>query len=167
MDWNLHLESQIPLKAGNMTYAGEVDLDFSGTQLTELLYMTSATSSTISLPAHAGHSGVKIQANSSYLVICIPPGVAAYIHSKNKYYSYELDTERFPMIKVGEEYKSANYNIAENRVDILLDVAGTFVKLYLIRYSPEFISFHAACRLRKSRGRLLRARAGRSARARW
>jgi uncharacterized membrane protein len=128
LDWNLHLNSQIPLKLEIATYGGVVDLDFSGIQLTELLYSTSAASSTITLPAHTGHLGVKIQANNSSLVICIPPGVAAYIHSKNKYSSFELDTERFQMIKLYEEYKSSDYDTAENRVDLMFEVAATSIK---------------------------------------
>ena len=129
LDWDIHVNSQIPLKLEIMTFGGVVDLNFSGTQLNELLYMTSAGSSTISFPAHAGHTGVKIQASNSSLEICIPPGVAAYIHSKNKYSSYELDTERFQMIKIYEEYKSADYETAENRVDFLFEVAATSIKI--------------------------------------
>jgi hypothetical protein len=83
----------------------------------------------ISLPAHAGQTAVNIQASSIKLILYIPPQVAARIQTRNELTMSEIDLTRFPKTGQAGEYMSAEYDVADNRVDIHMEFSGGPVKI--------------------------------------
>jgi hypothetical protein len=88
-----------------------------------------ARSLLIELPAHAGQTSVNVQASIRSLVIRVPPEVGAQIRTARALTSAEIDLTRFPMTEQKGEYRSANYEVAANRVDIQLKVAAGSVEI--------------------------------------
>ena len=121
-EWNISLNDQIPLNLIIDTGASSMDLDLSDLRVTELDLDTGASSSEISLPANAGHTHVDVDGGAASIVLNIPQGVAARIQIDSGLASISVDRERFP--RVGDVYKSQDFDTAENKVDITADIGA-------------------------------------------
>jgi uncharacterized membrane protein len=123
LDWYLSLDRRIPLALHIQKGAGEMDLDFTKTQLTDLRLETGDSAIVLRLPASAGKTTVHIQASTASLAIHVPVGVAAHIRAPETQASLEVDSTRFPLVEDGEAYHSNDYDMAANRVEIHLALA--------------------------------------------
>jgi predicted membrane protein len=130
LDWRVGLSNQIPIALDIETAGGQAVLELGALQITALTIMTSASSMTISLPDHTGQTVVTLEASTASIVILVPPEVAAHIQAGRSLSTIEVDLARFPMIEKGREYRSENFETAEKRVEIHLDVAIGSVKIY-------------------------------------
>jgi uncharacterized membrane protein len=129
LDWTFGLSSQIPIALSIETAGGPADLELGDLLVTEFSLKTSASSNTISLPAHAGQTVVNVEAGAASLIIRVPTQVAARIRADKTFAGAEINVSRFPIVDDGHEYRSLNFETAANRVDIRLSLAVGSVKI--------------------------------------
>ncbi|MBN1484878.1 MAG: hypothetical protein JXA37_09165 [Chloroflexia bacterium] len=128
LDWQVRLAAEIPLSLQVKSGANQAHLDLSALQVHKLKLDTGASSTTLILPAQAGHTEVEIDAGVSSLKIRVPEGVAAQIQADTGLSSLQVDRGRFP--KSGRSYRSPDYESAENRVDIEIDAGLGSIQVY-------------------------------------
>jgi hypothetical protein len=128
-DWTFSLRQQIPIALDIVSSNPQTTLELGALQITELNIKSATNSMLIALPAHAGQTKVNVQASTASLVIRVPPEVGAHIRTGKALTGAEIDLTRFPMTEQAGEYRSANYEIADNRVDIHLEVGGGSVEI--------------------------------------
>jgi hypothetical protein len=114
--WDLRLSDQVQLTLGLETGAGETVLNLSELQVRDLKIQTGASSTEVALPQSAGETRVKVEAGAASVKLSVPPRVAARIHSSSGLVDLDIDQTRFP--RGGSTYESADYEAAENRVEI-------------------------------------------------
>jgi hypothetical protein len=118
--WDFRLTDAIPLELRVKGSAGMLDLDLSGLKVTDLHIDGGVGTTTVKLPAAAGHTKVKIDGGVGTVSLRIPEGVAARIKTDSGLGTTTVDEGRFA--KVSEhEYQSADYERAEQRADIKVD----------------------------------------------
>lgn len=117
--WNLSLNRDLPLRLNFFTGAGETTLDLSDTLVKELRIETGASSTQVTLPAHAGLTRVIAKAGMAALNFRIPEGVAARISLHTGISGSKIDTIRFP--QAGEVYQSPDFDSAAHKVDIEIE----------------------------------------------
>jgi hypothetical protein len=120
LDWDVHLNGDIPLKLKIDSGASASTLDLTDLKVAELDIDTGASSTEVTLPANAGNTLVDIDSGAASLNLHIPVGVAARIKVKSGIASVNIDTGRFPRQDSGL-YQSPDYTTADNRADITID----------------------------------------------
>jgi hypothetical protein len=121
-EWTFGLNGEIPLELDVDTGASEARLDLEGLKVTDLRLDTGASSTEITLPAKAGFTKVEIEAGAASVRLRIPSGVAARIKTEGALVGVTIDKNRFP--REGGVYLSPDYDIAENKADIDIDVGA-------------------------------------------
>jgi uncharacterized membrane protein len=129
LDWDLVLNKTLPITLDVETGGGQGDLDLSDLCITELNLKTSASSMTISLPAHTSQTSANIEASVASLTIHVPTGVAALIRTDKALSNAEVDLDRFIIVQDGHEYRTADYETATNRVDLCINMAVGSIKV--------------------------------------
>jgi hypothetical protein len=119
LDWDIHLNREIPLSLKIDSGANTSILDLSDLKITDLDIDTGASSTVLTLPASAGNTRADIDTGASSLKINIPAGVAAKIQVKSGIASVTVDA-RFPRITSGL-YQSSDYGTAVNKVDLTIN----------------------------------------------
>ncbi len=109
VDWQLHFEMG----------ASDTQVDLTELRVTDLEVDTGASNTKIILPANAGQTHVDLSGGAASILFEVPEGVAARIQVDSGLASIDIDKERFP--RVGDFYKSADYETAANKVDINAD----------------------------------------------
>jgi hypothetical protein len=117
-NWDLQLSPEIPLALTLKAGVGEVHLDLSKLNLTNLELSTGVGATTIELPA-TGQIEASIEVGVGETTIRIPEGMAARIEAKAGIGNIKV-SENFG--RNGDAYVSSNYDSATNRVD--LEVSG-------------------------------------------
>ena len=107
--WQLHFEMG----------ASDTQVDLTDLRVTDLEIDTGASNTKIVLPANAGHTHVDLDGGAASIVFEIPEGVAARIRVDSGLAAININRERFP--RIGDYYKSAEYETAANKVDINAD----------------------------------------------
>jgi hypothetical protein len=120
LDWTFSLTAEIPISLEMKTGASELDMDLSQLRLTDLRLGTGASSSDITLPAHAGMTHVSVEGGATSVKMRVPDGVAARVTTEGGLAEFKIDTARFPRTAGG--YESSDYTSAENRVEIRAEV---------------------------------------------
>jgi len=115
-DWSFDLHTGIPLSLDLETGASESRLELSDLHVTDLRLQTGASATELTLPAHAGHSRVKIGAGAASVRVRVPDGVAAQIAVDSGLAGISINRQRFP--REGRGYRSPDYDTATHRVDI-------------------------------------------------
>lgn len=85
----------------------------------KLILETGASSSNVVLPAKSGFTQVEVRAGVASVVLRVPTGVSGRIHVKSGLVGLKIDNNRFPV--KGSIYESPDYDIAENRVEIMVE----------------------------------------------
>ncbi len=119
LDWDIRLNSVIPLSLKLDSGASASVLDLSDLKVTDLDIDTGASSTELTLPSAAGNTHVDIDTGASSLKVTIPTGVAAIIRVKSGIASVNVNP-RFPRID-GGLYQSPDYSTATNRIDMTID----------------------------------------------
>jgi hypothetical protein len=117
--WEVALAPGIPLSVDVQTGASDAALDLSGLTVPTLELHTGASHSRLTLPAR-GHTSVRIEAGAASVNVQVPDGVAARIRFRGGLANRSIDKARVP--RSGDEFRSADYDTAENRADI--DIQG-------------------------------------------
>lgn len=116
LDWNLALNTQVPLSLDLETGAGESTLDLTDVAVTNLRLRSGASSTEVRLPARAGLTRVDLSTGAASVRLLVPQGVAASIQARGGLASIDVDQNRFP--RMGDLFQSPDYATAANRVDI-------------------------------------------------
>jgi predicted membrane protein len=119
LDWDLHLNQQLPLNLKIDSGAATARLDLHDLQVGDLDLNTGASTTEITLPQNAGNTKVRISTGASTVKVIIPPEVAASIRVKTGISTLSV-AERF-VRQGGNSYQSSDYNTAANRVELSID----------------------------------------------
>ncbi len=128
LDWDIHLNGDIPLNLKIDSGASASTLDLTDLKVVDLDIDTGASSAEVNLPANAGNTRVEIDSGAASLNLRVPSGVAARIKVKSGIASVNVDPNRFPRLD-GGLYQSADYATATNRVDISIDTGVGSVEI--------------------------------------
>jgi hypothetical protein len=120
LDWSINLNSELPLELEMETGANDARIDLSGLLVTDLRVRSGASSTDITLPAHAGFTHVDIGTGAASVNVHIPSGVAARMRVRGGLSSINIDSTRFP--RFGDSYQSADYETAANKADLNVDM---------------------------------------------
>ncbi len=118
-EWMVGINAQVPLSLDLHTGANEQFLDLARTQVKTLTLETGASHSVITLPANAGFTKATVKSGLADVNITVPEGVGALIHVSAGLSGIKVNTDRFP--RVGEQYQSADYVTATNKVEIHIE----------------------------------------------
>ena len=127
LNWEVQLNNDVPLRLKVEAGASQTDLDLTDLKVTELKLSTGASSTTVTLPAHAGLTNAKIEAGAAAVKLHVPGGVAARIRAKGGLASIDIDETRFP--RTGDEYRSPDFDTAANRVEMRIETGVGSVRV--------------------------------------
>lgn len=116
LDWDVRLNSGVPLSLECETGASESVLDLQALKVNELKLETGASKVQVTLPAAAGFTRVKVEAGAARVDLRVPGGVAARIRASAGLAAVTVDETRFPGFD--NRYQSPDYETAANKVDI-------------------------------------------------
>lgn len=120
MGWQFGLTPDVPINLHVDGGAGALDLDLRGMRVTEMTMDGSVGTTQLITPGSAGFTRVKLEGGVGSTTVRIPDGVAAQIQTEAGLGSINVNETRFP--KIGDHfYRSANYDTAENKVEIKID----------------------------------------------
>jgi hypothetical protein len=118
-DWNLGVNSSIPLDLQVRGGASQTTLDLSDTRVQTLDVRTGASSTQILLPTQAGRTQVTIRAGAASISLRVPANVGARFWVRRGLSVVVADPSRFP--RAGDVYQSPDFETAINRVDTVID----------------------------------------------
>ena len=127
-DWDFGLNPGLPLSLRLETGASEARLSLGDLQVRELLLKTGASSTTIDLPSHAGHTRVTVESGAAAVKIRVPQGVAASIIVRSALAGVHVDRARFP--ESGAGYRSSEFDSAANKAEIFVETGVGSVEIY-------------------------------------
>ncbi len=119
LNWSIELNSQTELSLDVQGGANEARLDLTDLKVTEFVMKTGASTTEITMPANAGFTKAKVESGLGSMKIRFPLGVAGKIRTESGLASVSIDGSRFP--RSGSVYMSADYDEAENKVDLSLN----------------------------------------------
>jgi hypothetical protein len=125
-EWDLAVARHVPIALELRTGASEADYDLTDLDLTDLQIHSGASKTTARLPAE-GRYTVRVSGGAMNAVLHVPEGVAARIEGKGGLSDVKVDERRFP--RWGGEWRSADYDTAEHRADIRLDIGMAGVEV--------------------------------------
>lgn len=125
-NWNFGLNKDIAWQLSLEMGASDAHVNLTDVHVTDLKVETGASNTDIILPANAGVTHVDLDGGAASVTFTVPKGVAARIQVDSGLSSIDIDRQRFP--RVGDYYKSEDYETAANKVDINADFgAGSLV----------------------------------------
>ena len=127
-DWDFSLAAGLPLSLDVASGASDVQLALTDLQVSKLTLETGASTTDIYLPAAAGHTHVEVSGGVMTVNIHVPPDVSARINLSGALNSSSIDSDRFP--RSGGVYQSADYETAENRADIEIEMGVGTIHIY-------------------------------------
>jgi hypothetical protein len=127
LDWDLGLNPAIPLSLRVEAGASETRLSLGDLQVRELLLKTGASSTTVELPARAGHTRMTVESGAASVKIRVPQSVAASITVRSTLAGVRVDTSRFPG-SLGS-YRSPDFDSAANKAEIFVETAVASVEI--------------------------------------
>lgn len=128
LDWDFTLATGVPLSLRLETGASESRLSLTDLQVRELGIKTGASSTTVDLPASAGFTRVLVESGAAAVRLRVPPGVSASIQVRSALAGIHVDRSRFP--QAGGGYRSADYDQAANKVEILVETGVGSVDIF-------------------------------------
>jgi hypothetical protein len=125
-DWDLRLNSEIPMALNLQTGADQARVDLSSIRVTELKVSTGASQTEITLPGR-GRSRAEFGLGAASLTVRVPAGVAARIRVSQGVSDVKIDQARFPRTDGG--YQSSDYETAENAVDVKIEAGAAEIRV--------------------------------------
>lgn len=126
LDWAVTLSRQVPLELELHSGADTAELDLSDLKVEDLNVDTGASRTVISLPT-SGRPRVRIRGGAAEIRVSVPARVAAQIAVRGGASSVKVDELRFP--KVGDRYRSTDFDESEHRVEIQVDTGAASVQI--------------------------------------
>jgi hypothetical protein len=124
--FDVKLNAGVPLTLTLQTGAADVRLDLSQLRVTRLDLATGASTTWLRLPETAGPTMAHLSGGASTLTVEVPQGVAARITHRGGLSTLKVDESRFPAAG-GQTYRSADYDTAQNRVDLSIETGASTV----------------------------------------
>ena len=121
LDWDFAVNPSVPLSLRVESGASDNRLALTDLQVRELLLKTGASSTTVDLPARAGHTRVTVESGAAAVKLRVPTGVAASIIVRSTLAGVHVDRARFPETAGG--FRSADFDSAANKVEIYVETA--------------------------------------------
>lgn len=118
-EWNLGLNSSVPVELKLETGASDQYLDLSRTRVAQLDLSTGASSTVLIMPAAAGFTEGRVNSGAASVKITIPPGVAAKITGAMGLGALKVDESRFP--RSADGWESPDFASAANRVQLAIE----------------------------------------------
>ncbi len=118
-EWQFGLSQKVAWQLRFEIGASNTQVDLTDLQVTDLEVDTGASNTEIILPAHAGATHVDLNGGAASVLFQVPEGVAAKIKVDSGLASIDINRTRFP--RVGDYYKSDDYETAANKVTINAD----------------------------------------------
>ena len=115
-EWKFGLNKDIDWQLKFEMGASDAQVDLTHVRVTDLKVETGASNTDITLPANAGHTHVDLEGGAASVNFIVPEGVAARIQVDSGLSSIDINRTRFP--RVGDYYKSEDYETAVNKIDI-------------------------------------------------
>jgi len=126
-EWKVGITPDVPVKLHFKTGASESILDLSNLRASEITIDTGASSTEVTLPAHAGLSKVKVISGVASVKIRVPEGVGASIQVKSGLSGLNINTSRFH--QNGEFYLSNDYETSLNKVEMFVEMGVGSVEI--------------------------------------
>ncbi len=117
--WEVNFTRSIPLALNIKSTLSNMELDLSQLKVTMLRLDVDAGNCKVTMPASAGTTNIKVEADMANVEVNIPDGVAVIIQADTGLGAFIVDTTRFP--KQGDYYVSDNFNTAQNRLYLEID----------------------------------------------
>lgn len=117
--WEVRCTQKIPLTIDIKSAVGNLDLDLSELEITELHMDVDAGHCAIKMPSSAGTTLAYIKADVANVEVTIPDGVAARLKAEVDLVAFEVDERRF--LRKGDYYVSGDFNNASNRIELEID----------------------------------------------
>jgi len=118
--WKVEFTPRIPLAMRVTTGVGDVNLDLSRLQVTELDVGSAVGETTVAFPAAAGETRASVKAAVGDITVHIPDGVGTRIRVSKLLVSVDVKGKRFA--RSDDEYVSADYHTAENKLDLEINL---------------------------------------------
>lgn len=118
-EWNLRLNPNPRLALHFKTGASETRLDLTDLRVAEVSVETGASSTRLTLPAHAGWTRARVASGAASVEIAVPAGVAARIQGTVAVGSLSVDPQRFP--RRDGRYESPDFETAVHRVELNIE----------------------------------------------
>jgi hypothetical protein len=118
--WNIEFTPRIPLEMAVSRGVGGVNLDLTRLKVTELDVGGGVGETIVTFPAAAGSTRASVKAAIGDITVKIPDGVGAKIHVSKLLASVDVMNQRF--VRSGDEYVSTNYDTAENKLDVEINL---------------------------------------------
>jgi LiaI-LiaF-like transmembrane region/Cell wall-active antibiotics response LiaF, C-terminal len=117
--WDLDITDSIPVGLGLSMGAGSVDAGLRDLNLENLTVNLAIGETTVTLPDQ-GRLNAQLEGAIGHIVIIVPRGVGVRIKADTGLASLNVPDS---YLRVGDAYKSPNYDSADNRVDIVASIA--------------------------------------------
>jgi len=128
LEWNFGLSDELPIDLAFEVGAVDARLDLSALQIKNISLQTGASTTNLTLPAAAGMTYLKVEAGAATIDIRVPESVAARVETDHGLASVNVDQTRFP--KSNGIYQSADYETAENKVDIRIETGVSSIEIH-------------------------------------
>ncbi len=120
--WDVQLNSEVPISMEINSGASDTQLNLRETLVKELVIKTGASATTVTTPARAGYTYVKVEAGAASVKINVPEDVAAKVEVEGGLLGVDVDKNRFP--KEGKYYQSPEYDSAANQLEIKVEAGA-------------------------------------------
>lgn len=125
-DWDLRLNSEIPMALTMQMGANKADVDLSSMRVTDLKVETGASQASFTLPSR-GRVRADFSLGAASLTVNVPAGVAARIRASHGVSDVKVDQNRFP--RTGEYYQSPDFETAENAAEIKIEAGAAEIRI--------------------------------------
>lgn len=116
--WDVKLTPKIPLNLHIESSASSLDLDLGNINLSDFLIDINASSCNLKMPSPSGILEATVKANAASVNITIPDNADARIQASSNVATLNI-SNRF--IKRGNDYVTANYDDATNRIELTIN----------------------------------------------
>lgn len=125
LNWTVGVNPNLPIILDLEVGASRNFINLRDTQVKSIRLQTGASATEIDFPARAGEVRADLHSGMASVEARIPEGVSAHIRTRGALSSVHVDTTRFPQVSgganglaVGSEYRSADYDLAANRLEL-------------------------------------------------
>jgi hypothetical protein len=126
LEWSVELARGIAVELTVRTGASRAEMDLSDLRVESLAVDTGAGAVAITVPA-SGRPSIRIRGGAADIRVSVPPSMAARIDAQGGLSSVRVDGFRFP--RDGGGYRSANYDDAIDRADIVIEAGAASVQV--------------------------------------
>lgn len=126
LDWDVSLNSDIPLNLTLNLGANKSVLDFKDLKITGLKLETGASDTRLTLPA-SGRFHADLDLGAAAIEVTVPDGVSARIRASLGAADLKIDEARFP--RVAGYYQSPDFESSANSVDMTIDAGAASIRV--------------------------------------